>query len=1140
MSMTLMIVMALVLMIGSAPVLAQPAWRLVSLSNSTVAPSAAQSYLLQLTNTGDTNADGTTGDPITLTATLPPGVTAQGVSVLGVSFLEAASLGWTCTGDGGGPVAGASTVLCTMPDEIGTFALGDGSVFEDLGIPSMIVLRTNVGLAASGAETATFQLSGGGAPAPVITPDSTTYTTAPPTFGVDAADGVNAANDAGDPETRAGGHPYASDVSLDFNTTVNDDAFKGYPLPPTEAIASVWPVEPTKDVFVDLPPGFVGDPSGVAQCTALELGKAIQAQPRPLCPPSSQVGTALIRSNNLSGFLAAVFGPIPIYNMVPSPGSPASFGLNVEGTIVRLEASVRSDSDYGLSIDLTNLSEALPIAGTSVSFWGVPSDPVHDRDRACPDQPNPWEGGQTCASGAPRSAFLRNPTSCTDASVGLPTRMHIDSWFHPGDFKDATFFQHELPGYPFPPGDQGPRVGISGCEKVPFDPKLSGSPDASAKAGSPSSFSFDLTLPQSEDPNSIGESDLKTAVVTLPEGVRVNPSSADGLQGCGPDQIALRSNAEPTCPDASKLGTMEIDSPLLDTPLTGSIYLARPFDNPFGSLLAVYLVASAKGVVIKVAGKVRTDPSTGQLTATFDNNPQLPFTRVRMVFNGGPRAPLTLPNACGPHTTHAVLTGWNGKVVNRTSTFTVSGDGHGAPCPTSKFVPGFIAGTQNPVAGAFSPFSLQLTRTDDDSEFSSLSSLSLPKGLLANVASIATRCTIEQADTHACPADSHIGEVTAGAGAGPNPFYVPGDVYLTGPYKGNPFGIAVIVHAQAGPFDLGYVVVKGAIQIHDDGSVTVVTDPFPTILQGIPLQVRDIRVNLDRPGFMFNPTSCNPMSINGTVLSTANQQAGVSSRFQVGECANLAFKPSFTVSTAGRTSKANGASLRVHLGTHEGPTSAGAARESNIAKVDVQLPVVLPARLPTLQKACTAAQFATDPAGCPVGSFVGTAVAHTPILTSPLSGPAILVSHGGEAFPDLVLVLQGEGVRINLTGHTQIKKGITYNHFETVPDAPVSSFDLTLPAGPHGVLTTDIPGRNLCATTRTVAVTKRVTRRVHGHTRHVTIKAKKAIAAPLLMPTTMTAQNGAVIHQNTKIAVTGCATVKTKAKKAKAGKATRR
>jgi hypothetical protein len=935
-------------------------------------------------------------------------------------------------------------------------------------------------------------------------------------FGIAAFDGL-AADASGNLVSQAGAHPDVLRTVFDFNTFTDPN------------VGPNLPVEDVKDITVDLPAGFVGGVAGVSQCTMTELASGTGAtNPTPLCPSTSQIGTLTIRTD------LGETAPTPIFNMVPAPGVPTRFAMNIAGSIVVLDASlVSSAGTYHIRVKATDVPQALVIDGNTITLWGVPSDPSHDSERQCPGQSNPGIGGPTCASGAPARAVFRTPTSCT-GSVGLATTLTVDSWTHPGELRSATSLSHDLPGYPLPSSEWGPQHGTDGCDSVPFDPKFLAQPPLGARAGAPAGFSFDVALPPSDDPNAIAQSDLKTAVVRFPAGMRVNPSSADGLQGCSPDQIALDSESEPSCPDASKLGTMEIDTPLLDTPLTGSAYLAKPFDNPFGSLLAVYLVASAKGAVIKVPGEVQTDPVTGQLTATFDNNPQLPFTLVRTVLNGGPRAPLTMPNTCGDHTTQTTLTGWNGKVVNTTSTFTISGDGHGSPCPSPQFAPGFTAGTQNPIAGGFSPFSLQLTRTDDDGEFSSLSSLSLPPGLLANVSSITTRCTIEQADAHSCPADSHIGEVTTGAGAGTNPFYVGGDVYLTGPYKGNPFGIAVIVHALAGPFDLGYVVVKGAIQIHDDGSVTVATDPFPTILQGIPLQVRDIRVNLDRPGFTFNPTSCNPMSINGTVQSTANQQAGVSSRFQVGECASLAFKPKFSASTAGKTSKANGASFHVHLASNEGPHDTGSAGESNIAKVDVQLPVSLPARLTTLQKACTAAQFANNPAGCPAASFVGSATAHTPILASPLSGPAILVSHGGQAFPDLVLVLQGEGVRLNLTGHTQIKKGITFSHFETVPDAPVASFDLTLPQGPHSALTTDIPGRNLCATTRTVTVTKRITRRIHGHTRRVKVKAKKAVSASLLMPTTLTAQNGAVIHQNTKIAVTGCA--KTKIVKHKATK----
>jgi type 1 fimbria pilin len=321
----------------------------------------------------------------------------------------------------------------------------------------------------------------------------------------------------------------------------------------------------------------------------------------------------------------------------------------------------------------------------------------------------------------------------------------------------------------------------------------------------------------------------------------------------------------------------------------------------------------------------------------------------------------------------------------------------------------------------------------------------------------------------------------------------------------------------AGPFDLGYVVVRSAIQIHDDGSVTTTTEPFPSILQGIPLQLRDVRVNLDRPHFMLNPTSCAPMAITGSVVSAENQTAALSSRFQVGECASLAFRPHFSASTQSNgTAGGHGASLDVKIATHQGPDpTTGVASEANIHKVDVQLPEALSSRLTTLNKACTEKQFAINVAGCPSASNVGMAVAHTPLLNVPLSGPAYLVSHGGAAFPDLVLVLQGEGVEIVLTGNTQIKKGITYSKFETAPDAPISSFELKLPEGKFSILGAI---KNLCKPTKTVKVKKK------GK------KVSKLVPEALIMPTSITAQSGAVLTQSTKIAVTGCK--KAKAKKA--------
>ena len=1108
---------AFFLLVSSAAAVTGPRWEIDSLANSTVAAGGQLDYLLQVENLGGADTEG----EVTLTATLPVGVT-------GVAFISGEGASFGCVGDGpGGPpgVEGASVVTCTAPVSVHAHRRFTGT------------LRVRVAGSAAASVVSVFSVSGAGGGS-ASTLDPTRVTGAAPVFGVDAFDG-EVSDEAGVPFTQAGGHPYSASTALDFESETNAN-----PL-----IGEVWPVQATKDVTVELPAGFVGDPTVAERCTAVQLaGSSGNFIPVINCPSESQVGTVRLRVN-MSGAAYSV-GPIAVYNMVAPPNVAARFGFNVLGTVVTLDGSVRSDSDYGVTISARDISEGLDIVGSTFTFWGVPADASHDNERACPGVPGPFDPsfvGPSCASHALPRSFLRNPTGCTGETSGLTTTVRVDSWAEPDVVRESHFTSHLAPGYPHPPSEWGAPQGPTGCTKVPFTPTLTATPSTPAQAGAPSGFSFDLAVPQTSDPNTIGQADLKKTVVTLPRGVRLSGAGATGLGACTPAQIGFIgggfpapnpihfNTAEPACPSSSRLGSVKIITPLLETPLSGSVYLATPHENPFGSLVAVYLVVKGPGFFVKLPGKVELDPSTGQITTTFDNNPQLPFSDLRLDLDGGTRAPLSLPSACGTYTTTSTMTSWSGASVTSNSSFTVGEGENGTPCPAPSFAPGFLAQSENPVAGGFSPFDLRLSRNDTDGEFASLSSLTLPAGMLANVASVGARCTIAQADAAACPASTRIGSVTVGAGAGPSPFYLGGDVYLTDSYKGAPFGVAVIVHAVAGPFDLGWVVVKGAIQIHDDGSATVLTDPFPTILQGIPLQIRDVRVSLDRPGFTFNPTSCNPLQVGGLLAATQGQSVALDSRFQVGGCAALSFKPVFTVSTAGKTSKASGASLHVHLATHEGPTSPSAPGESNIAKVDVQLPVVLPARLPTLQKACTDTQFAKDPAGCPEGSFVGTAVAHTPILASPLSGPAILVSHGGQAFPDLVLILQGEGVQIDLTGHTQIKKGITYSRFETVPDAPVSSFDLTLPAGPHGVLTTDVPGRNLCTNTKTVTVTKRVTRRVHGHSRKVTVKARKVVAAPLLMPTTITAQNGMVLTQTTKIAVTGC--VKHKAPKAKrAGK----
>lgn len=1029
----------------ASPALGAQAWRIDSLANSTVAPGGTLDYFVKLVNVGDQPMD---GSQITVTATLPSGMTLVSATLLD----EETNARHTCSG--------TTSVVCTTTS---TVPVGE---FEALNL----TVRSS---ATSGTLTTRYNVTGGGAPS-LTTADPTLASSTPPAFGIDALDG-RVVDATGQPDTQAGGHPYEAGVSIDFNTLTN-------PIP---ILGELWPVEAVKDVHTDLPPGLVGNPTAVAQCTLPELSHSVAPSGfagLPLCPPESQVGTTLVRVKGAQGGSTGdVIGPLPVYNLVPAPGVPAQFGFNVAGSVVVLDGTVRPN-DYGISVNANNVPEALAIIGTDVTLWGNPADPSHDAERACPGVFPPSTGGPTCVSHLSNpQPFLRGPTECTTPDR-LTTSVQVDSWQNPGAFTPPVSFEpHDPPGYPWPRQDWGRPVGTTGCDRVPFDPTLSGAPDPGAQAGTPSGFSFDLSLPQPQDLNSLGESDLKKAVVTLPVGVRVSPSSANGLDACSSEQIALGSESAPRCPKASKLGSVVIDTPLLNQQVTGSIYLATPFDNPFNSLVAIYLVASADGVVLKIPGQSTMDPTTGQITATFDNNPQLPFTRLHLEFKGGPRAPLTLPSQCGTYTTNAVLTGWNGDVVRETSSFSVTQDENGQPCPP-QFTPSFDAGTDNNTAGSSASFLLRFARQDGDQDVSRLT-VNLPDGLTGKIAAAAL-CPDAQAAAGTCSSDSKIGDVTVGSGQGIDPFYITtGQAFLTGPYNGAPFGVSIVVPAVAGPFNLGDVVVRSALFVdRNTADVTIVSDPLPTILQGIPLDVRDVRVSVDKPGFFQNPTSCADKTISGVLTSTAGASANVSQHYQAADCAKLGFKPSFRVSTSGRTSRSKGASLIVNVGMRPGG--------ANIAKVRVRLPRELPSRVSTLNLACVDSVFESNPAACPEGSRVGTAIAVTPILRSPLTGPAYIVSHGGAAFPDLEIVLQGEGIEIVLDGKTDIKNGVTTSSFNTVPDEPVSSFRLSLPQGPHSIL--GAPGGRLC-------------------------KAK------LLMPTTITGQNGAVVEQNTRIAVTGCA-----------------
>jgi hypothetical protein len=980
----------------------RPVWKIDAMANTTVAPGATATVFVEVRNVGDAALDSSVA-PIRMVGTLPAGLS-----------LSSVSSDWDCSS------VTPPTFTCVFNGQIpqidpGNTALNSIKAFE---------IQLNVG-STTGVLTPEFLVKGGGASAAVGAAPMT-VTTAEPEFGIAAFD-ASVTDAAGAPFSQAGGHPFAASTSIDFNTYRDPIFFRG----------NLRPVEGVKDITVDLPPGFFGDPSGVAQCTLAQLSNAFGIEVRQQCAAASQVGVLFVRQ--IGPQLAT--GPIPVFNMVPPPDAPARLGFNYAGAVVTLDVTVRTGSDYGLTAHLRNVSEGLALAGSTLTLWGVPADPVHDRDRACPGRPPAAAGnGPLCPSSAPLEAFLRNPTSCPDPGVGLATTLRIDSWVDPGDVKEMTLFSHRPLGYPFPQNRWGPELGPTGCAAVPFDPTFEATP-ATTAAGRPTGYSFDLTLPQTDDPVSIGQSDLRKTVVTMPLGVHFSTSATAGLSACSPTQFELHSDAAPSCPPGSKLGSVTIKTPALPDPLEGSIYLASQNNNPFNTLIAFYIVARGSGVLIKQAGKVELDPFTGQVTTTVDDTPQAPFSSLHLEFTDGDRAALVNPTACGTYTTHAQPTSWSGKVVELDSPFTVTKDGRGQPCPGVKFSPGFSAGTESSTAGTSSPFHVQVTRDDDDEDIAGLR-VHVPGGLLGRIADVPVLCSSADANAGRCPESSRIASVTAGAGAGPTPFYITdGRAYLTGPYKGAPFGLSIVVPAKAGPFDLGNVVVRSAIQVDKHtAEIDIVSDPLPILLQGVTLGVRDIRVATDRPGFWLNPTSCAEKHITANVTSAGGRTAQVSDRFQAVDCRGLPVRPRMRleVGSAGHTARNATSPLTTTLTMPRG--------DANLRSVKVSLPTTINARLPVINRACTRAQY--EARNCD-GARAGSATAITPILKDPLRGNVYFVKNG-HPLPDLFIALRGQ-VDFDLIGRTSIPNGKRLaTTFDAVPDVPVTSFKLHLVSGRQG------------------------------------------------------------------------------------------
>jgi hypothetical protein len=913
-------------------------------------------------------------------------------------------------------------------------------------------------------------------------------------------------NETGTPATQAGGHPFQLTTTLAVNQNKERQ-----------------PVALPRDFNFHLPAGLVGNPTAPEQCTMANFFALVDETD--LCSPGSAIGVATVTVDE-PVYAHVLTRTVPVFNLVPAQGEPARFGFEVIGKIpVVLDTSVRSGGDYGVDVSAKDVTQTAGLLSSQVTFWGVPGDSRHDDARG-------WEcvaggsygkqAGKPCPliSPVPEEPFLTLPGSCAASPQAEPVvfSMEADSWAQPGLFLGGE--------YAWMNGD-GQLLGFEGCDALPFTPAIKVAPEEAHsapvhEASTPTGLSVNVEVPQNTtlEPNPEGraEADVRDTTVTLPEGVQLNPAAANGLEACSEVQIGYEGlNAktqmqeftpdEASCPEAAKVGIVHIKTPLLSHELEGALYLAEPAPtgeggkNPFDSLVALYMIVEdpISGVLVKLAGEGELNPATGRVSTTFANTPQLPFEQLKLELFGGERASLTTPPRCGAYATEAVFTPWSGTgamdVSSPAGEFEVSEGCGGSPLA---FSPAFYAQVTNPSAGAFTPFTLEIRRPDDDQALSGLA-VHLPAGVAALLSSL-TPCQEPPAGQEwACGPESLIGRSTASSGLGGEPYVLDGDVYLTSGYDGAPFGLLVATEAKAGPFDLGMVDVRSRIDVNPQtAAVTITTDPgprgevFPTMLKGIPVQLKRLQVSVNRAGFEFNPTNCTSMKIEGTLSGSEGAIEGVSSPFQLGGCQNLPFAPKLSAVVGGRGSKADGTSFAVTV-TSGGVDSTGVA-QAGIAKVDLQLPIALSSRLPTLQKACIEAVFDANPASCDEGSVIGYATIQTPVLSNPLSGPAYLVSHGGAAFPDVEFVLQGEGIMLILDGKTDIKAGVTYSRFESTPDAPFTVFETVLPAGPHGVLAPNVPEK----------------------------EAFSLCKANLAMPTEITGQNGAVLDQTTAITASGC------------------
>jgi hypothetical protein len=818
-------------------------------------------------------------------------------------------------------------------------------------------------------------------------------------------------SEAGLSTAQAGAHP---DVTLGF--TLKTD-----PASEEQANGLHAPYARTKDISVELPPGVLGNPNAVSQCSMAQF-ESFAVRTGTGCSFGAQVGVVHLLIYSFESELVE-----PIYNMVPpNDQTVARLGFYAGVFPNFIDVRVRSGSDYGLTANIEGVPAAERLVAAKTTLWGVPADASHDTLRLTPEEALVGLASHSPArsSGVEPAPFMTNPTSCGGP---LDVRTTADNYQVP----DATYETvAQLPA-------------ITGCGLLDFEPELTLAPTTSA-AASPAGLDAILAIPQDEEVNGLATSQMRSATVTLPKEMSINSAAADGLSSCSAAEVGYEHEVPSGCPEAAKIGSVELDIPQLRRRIKGWIYQRTP--EP-GHLFRIWLVSDELGVHVKIPGEIHTDPSTGQVTSVFVDTPQVPVRTLKLHFKGGPRGVLITPDSCGIYSSTWEFGPWSGMApASGTSSFSIDQN-----CGTGGFKPGFSAGSTNVTAGSFTHFVLDLTRNDGERNVTAIDT-TLPPGLLAKLKGVPL-CDGGAAASGACSAASQVGTLAVAAGAGSNPLWIPQPgkaptaLYLGGPYKGAPYSMVIKVPAQAGPFDLGTVVTRAGIYI-DPGTTaaTVKSDPLPQILEGVPIDYRAIHVEVNRPEFIINPTSCAPSAVRGTVSGTGGASAAVSSPFQAASCASLGFKPKLSISLSGSMKRTGFPKLKAVLTPRPG--------DANIGKTSVVLPHSSFLEQGHIGTVCTRVQFAADQ--CPAKSVYGRAEAVSPLLDQPLEGNVYLRSNGGEReLPDLVAALKGQ-IDVNVVGFIDSVKGRLRTRFVSVPDAPVSNFVLEMAGGKNGLLTNSV------------------------------------------------------------------------------------